>query len=107
AKSTDGGKTWPQVTFFNFTSGSGLFNDKPMIAVDTSPTSPYRDSVYVAWDNASNNQGKSSAHNGTLFSRSTDGGATFSAAQLISPTTAGPNSVIAADQFAGPNGEVY
>ena len=47
AKSFDGGKSWPQVTFFNFNSGSGKFNDKPMIAVDTNPNSPFRDSVYV------------------------------------------------------------
>src|SRR6266487_7011077 len=33
AKSSDGGQTWPHVTFFNFQSGSGKFNDKPMIAV--------------------------------------------------------------------------
>src|SRR5215471_12298527 len=78
AKSSNGGKTWPQVTFFNFNSGSGKFNDKPMIAVDTNLSSPFRDSVYVAWDNASNNAGKSSANNALLFARSTDGGQTFS-----------------------------
>src|SRR5262249_33169600 len=59
AKSTDGGKTWPQVTYFNYTTGNGKFNDKPMIAVDTNPNSPFRDNVYVAWDSASPNQGKS------------------------------------------------
>src|SRR5207244_7958442 len=50
AKSSDGGKTWPQpqVTFFNFNSGTGKFNDKPYIAVDTNLNSPFRDSVYVA-----------------------------------------------------------
>src|SRR5215470_9322487 len=76
AKSIDGGKTWPQVTFFNFNSGTGKFNDKPYIAVNTNPNSPFRDSVYVAWDNASG--GKSSANNALLFARSTDGGLTFS-----------------------------
>src|SRR6266516_6977872 len=78
AKSSDGGKTWPQVTFFNFNSGSGKFNDKPYLAVDTNPRSPFRDSVYVVWDNASFNAGKSSANNALLFARSTDGGQTFS-----------------------------
>ena len=107
AKSTDGGRTWPQATFFNFNSGSGKFNDKPMIAVDTNPASPHRDSIYVAWDNASNNNGKSSANDALLFSRSTDGGATFSAPIAVNTLTGGASSVIGADPFVGPNGEVY
>src|SRR6266550_1843677 len=107
AKSTDGGKTWPQVTFFNFNSGSGKFNDKPMIAVDTNVHSPFRDSVYVAWDNASLNQGKSSANDALLFARSTDGGKTFSSATAVNTLTGGPSEVIGADPFVGPNGEVY
>ena len=107
AKSSDGGKTWPQVTFFNFNSGSGKFNDKPYIAVDTNPQSPFRDSVYVAWDNASNNAGKSSSNNALLFARSTDGGLTFSSPLTLNTLTGGPNAVIGADPFVGPNGEVY
>jgi hypothetical protein len=107
AKSSDGGKTWPQVTFFNFNSGTGRFNDKPMIAVDTNPLSPFRDSVYVAWDNASFNAGKSSANNALLFARSTDGGRSFSSPLALNAPTGGPNSVIGADPFVGPNGEVY
>jgi hypothetical protein len=107
AKSFDGGATWPQVTYFNFNSGSGKFNDKPMIAVDTNPASPYRDSVYVAWDNASLNQGKSSSNDALLFSRSTDGGKTFSAPIAANSLTGGPSSVIGADPVVGPSGEVY
>ncbi len=107
AKSLDGGKTWPQVTFFNFNSGSGKFNDKPYIAVDTNLQSPFRDSVYVAWDNASFNAGKSSANNALLFARSTDGGLTFSSPLTLNTLTGGPNAVIGADPFVGPNGEVY
>ena len=107
AKSSDGGKTWPQVTFFNFNSGSGKFNDKPYIAVDTNPNSPFRDNVYVAWDNASFNAGKSSANNALLFARSADGGQTFSSPIAVNNLTGGPSSVIGADPFVGPNGEVY
>jgi hypothetical protein len=105
AKSFDGGKTWPQVTFFNFNSGTGKFNDKPMIAVDTNPHSPFRDSVYVAWDTIGS--GKSSANNALLFARSTDGGLTFSSPIAVNKLTGGPNGVIGADPFVGPNGEVY
>jgi len=107
AKSSDGGKTWPQVTFFNFNSGSGKFNDKPYIAVDTNPNSPFRDNVYVAWDNASFNAGKSSANNALLFARSADGGQTFSSPIAVNNLTGGPSSVIGADPFVGPNGEIY
>ena len=107
AKSFDGGKSWPQVTFFNFNSGSGKFNDKPLIAVDTNPNSPFRDSVYVAWDNASLNAGKSSANDDLLFARSTDGGLTFSSPVALNNPTGGPRQVIGADPFVGPNGEVY
>src|SRR5258708_8364791 len=73
AKSFDGGKSWPQVTFFNFNSGSGKFNAKPLIPVDTNPNSPFRDSVYVAWDNATFNAGNSSANDDLLFARPTHG----------------------------------
>jgi hypothetical protein len=106
AKSTDGGKSW-HATFFNFNSGTGEFNDKPMIAVDTNPSSPYRNSVYVAWDNASFGNGKSSSNNALLFSRSTDGGRTFSTPIAVSSLNGGANAVIGADPFVGPNGEVY
>src|SRR5712691_11651150 len=54
ARSSDAGHTWTS-TYFNFNSGSGKFNDKPYIAVDTNPASPFRDTVYAAWDNASLN----------------------------------------------------
>jgi hypothetical protein len=107
AKSFDHGATWPQVTFFNFNSGAGKFNDKPMIAVDDNPASPHRDAVYVGWDNASPKNGKSSSNNALLFSRSVDGGATFSSPLAVSSTTGGPNAVIAADPFVGPDGQVY
>src|SRR5260370_4560643 len=52
ARSPDGGKTWPQVTFFEFNSGENHFNDKPMITADQNAGSPFRDSVYIGWDAA-------------------------------------------------------
>src|SRR5260370_37072959 len=102
AKSFDGGKTGPQATYFNFNSGSGKFNDKPYLAVDTNPHSPFRDSVYVAWDNASNNAGKSSANNALLFARSTDAGQTFSSPIAANTLTGGPSSVMSAYPFVVP-----
>src|SRR5260221_284010 len=52
ARSTDGGQTYPGVTYFSFESGSNHFNDKPMITADTNATSPFRDNVYIAWEAA-------------------------------------------------------
>ncbi len=47
----DGGRTWTP-TCFAFKNGTGQFNDKPMITVDTNPNSPLRDTIYVTWDTA-------------------------------------------------------
>src|SRR5256885_16912020 len=52
ARSTDGGQTYPSVTFFGLEGGSNHFNDKPMITADTNLNSPFRDNVYIAWDAA-------------------------------------------------------
>src|SRR3954454_21880421 len=53
ARSGDGGKTYPFVNFFSFSSGQDHFNDKPMVTTDVNAASPYRDNVYLAWDAAS------------------------------------------------------
>src|SRR5260370_14951397 len=47
ARSTDGGKSYPQLTLFGFQSGSKHFHHKPLIKGDTQPPKhfPYR--VYV------------------------------------------------------------
>jgi hypothetical protein len=45
-KSTDGGATWTYDAAF---SGGFAFNDKDMMWVDHSATSPYQDNMYVIW----------------------------------------------------------
>src|SRR5438552_7721235 len=52
ARSQDGGRTYPSVTYFSSEGGTNHFNDKPMITADTSASSPFRDRVYIAWDAA-------------------------------------------------------
>lgn len=103
ARSADGGRTWTP-TYFNVQTGSAQFNDKPMIAVDTNPNSPNRDTIYVAWDN---NNGNASSSNFLLVSHSSDGGNTFSAPVAANSTDSGPKSVIGADPFVGPDGTLY
>jgi len=101
ARSGDGGRTYPQFTVFSLEGGSNHFNDKPMITADTNPASPFRDSVYVAWDAATGG----STSGGVRFARSVDHGATFSVTRVDDPK--GQGRAIAAVPFVGPNGEVY
>src|SRR6266853_6725640 len=102
ARSTDGGKTYPAVTFFSFSSGSDHFNDKPMITADTNTASPFRDNIYLAWDASS---GGSATSGGIRLATSTDHGASFSMTRVDNPS--GPGQGIGAVPFVGPNGEVY
>ena len=100
ARSTDGGATYPTVTYFSFETGSNHFNDKPMIAADTT-TGSFRDNVYIAWDAAVGG----SISGGVRLARSTDHGATFTTVRVDNPK--GQGKSIGADPFIGPNGEVY
>jgi hypothetical protein len=101
ARSSDGGSTYPAVTFFSFATGGDHFNDKPMITVDTGLSSPFRDRVYVAWDAAS---GGSSA-GGVRVGASADHGASFTITRADNPS--GPGQSIAAVPFVGTNGQLY
>ena len=101
ARSTDGGKTYPKVTFFDFEDGGNHFNDKPMITADANLNSPFRDNVYIAWDAAAGG----SIGGGVRLARSTDHGATFTSTRIDDPN--GPGQSIGASPAVGPNGEVY
>ena len=101
ARSTDGGKTYPTVSFFGFEGGSNHFNDKPMITADKNLASPYRDNVYIAWDAAAGG----SIGGGVRFATSRDNGATFTTVRVDDPK--GPGHSIGASPAVGPNGEVY
>ena len=101
ARSSDGGRTYPQFTLFSQEGGSGHFNDKPIITADSNPLSPFRDNVYIAWDAAAGG----STGGGVRVARSTDHGATFTTTRVDDPR--GPGRAIGADPFVGPNGEVY
>src|SRR5437879_10506460 len=50
AKSTDGGKTYPAVTFFSFEGGENHFNDKPMVTAASNASSQFSDHVHIAGD---------------------------------------------------------
>src|SRR5260221_190045 len=101
ARSTDGGKTYPAVTFFSFENGSNHFNAKPMSTTDTNPGSALRDNVYIAWDAASGG----SIGGGVRVAASSDHGASFSVTRADDPS--GPGRSIGASPAVGPNGELY
>jgi hypothetical protein len=90
---TDGSRYLRTVILATNTFGQGSFNDKTGLQVDQATGN-----VYAAW---SDFHGRGC--NEILFSRSTDGGATFSAPMKISTicNNQGPNIAI------GPNGQVY
>jgi hypothetical protein len=101
ARSTDGGNTYPGVTFFSFSGGSDHFNDKPMITTDINPSSAFRDHVYVAWDAASGG----SIGGGIRVAGSSDHGGTFTVTRADDPK--GPGRAIGAVPFVGTGGELY
>src|SRR5437868_10510069 len=101
ARSTDGGKTYPAVTFFSFEGGSNHFNDKPMITADTNSHSPFRDNVYIAWDAAAGG----STGGGIRVGTSSDSGATFTVTRADDPS--GPGRSIGASPAVGPDGDLY
>jgi hypothetical protein len=104
ARSANGGQSWT-ATFFNL-GGPGQFNDKPMIAVDTNPSSPNVNTIYVAWDTTANGNGGPSS-SGVQLSHSTNSGKTFSTPIVIGDTGGGQRFGIGADPFVGPDGRVY
>jgi hypothetical protein len=86
-RSLDGGKTWEPNTIpvIEHAETPGIpFEDKPYIVADNQPKSPYVGNLYVGWTE------DRTADSLILFSRSTDGGLTWSAPVRISDQAGGP-----------------
>jgi hypothetical protein len=86
-RSLDGGKTWEPRTIpvIEHAEGPGIpFEDKPYIVADNQPKSPYAGNLYVGWTE------DRTADSIILFSRSTDGGLTWSPPLRISDRPGGP-----------------
>ncbi|HEY7125355.1 MAG TPA: sialidase family protein [Ktedonobacterales bacterium] len=79
SRSTDGGKTFQLPTLVHADPNGATFSDKPWIAIDTT-SGPNAGDVYIAW-NLDDNRSPSTP---IYFSRSTDGGQTFSPGVSIS-----------------------
>lgn len=81
-KSTDGGQTWAKIQ--DLTTGGC---DKEFLQVDTYPTSPYKDSVYLTWHES----------NVMQFARMRPGQSSFDSKQTFSSDPVGIGSDIATD----------
>jgi hypothetical protein len=100
-----GNLSWSAPTFINPTTSPAIFNDKEWIAADANASSPFRDRVYVTWTRFIFSAGTGAYVQSPIFeAHSSDGGATFSAPQLI-------GSPVLYDQgsrpVVGPDGTVY
>jgi hypothetical protein len=100
-----GNLTWGPPTFINPTTSPSTLNDKPWIAVDANPTSPFRDRVYVTWTRFIFSAGTGAyVQSPIFFAYSGDGGQTFSTPTAISGNAhygSGSRPVV------GPDGTLY
>ena len=102
AKSSDGGCTYSSAALVSGASPA-IFDDKDAITADANSASPFRDTVYAAWTKFTIGGDQ------IVFSRSTDGGATWRNPLPISPSY--NNNTVGGRQGAavkvGPDGTVY
>src|SRR5256712_1267376 len=102
AKSSDGGCTYSSAALVSGASPA-IFDDKDAITAYANSASPFRDTVYAAWTKFTIGGDQ------IVFSRSTDGGATWRNPLPISPSY--NNNTVGGRQGAavkvGPDGTVY
>lgn len=109
-KSTDGGKTWNGGTYTGLNSPK--HQDKPWMAYDAAPNSPFKGNLYISWTEF-DNYGSSNPQNRSriLFSSSYDAATSWNTPVLVSEMTGdcidSGNTAEGAMPAIGPNGEVY
>jgi len=107
SRSSDGGGSWTEpVPVVEHAESPGIpFEDKPMMTADRRDASPHHGSLYVAWT-----QFRARA-SGIRFSRSADGGRSWSEAIEISDRPGSPQDTVGAaegtDLAVGPDGTLY
>jgi hypothetical protein len=112
-RSTKDGLTWhAPVAVVDHINTAIPFEDKPWVGVDRSASSPHRGHVYVAWTRFDVYGSEDPAHRSRImFSRSRDGGRSFSVPLEISDESG--NAIDSDDTVegvvpsTGPAGEVY
>jgi hypothetical protein len=109
-RSTDGGLTWYDSTEAGY-NPPGRLQDKEWISCDMTQ-SPYRNALYMAWTQFDRyDSADPSDSSRILFTRSVDGGGTWSEAVRISERAGdcldNDNTVEGAVPAIGPDGEIY
>ncbi|MGE3801496.1 MAG: T9SS type A sorting domain-containing protein [Candidatus Kapaibacterium sp.] len=112
AKSTDQGVNWtPHIKVIEHKgvmTPDSAFEDKYYIEIDRSTTSPYRGWMYTPWKRVTDRDSATEI----VFTRSTDGGLTWSEPVGVSPRKSGTSTHITFGQSfplvkTGANGEIY
>ena len=112
-RSTKDGASWnAPVAVVDHINTAIPFEDKPWVGVDRAPASPHKGNVYVAWTRFDVYGSENPAHRSRImFSRSKDGGRTFSVPHEISDESGdaidSDNTVEGVVPVAGPTGDVY
>lgn len=83
----------------------GNDDDKQWIAADANPTSPYADNLYLIWTRFTGVGNAAGGPTAIMFSRSTDGGANWSAPAVIS--AGGEGFVWPSHIAVAANGDIY
>lgn len=112
ARSTDNGETWrshiPVIEHRGTMTSDSAFEDKYYIEIDNVPSSPYEGWIYTPWKRVTDADSATEI----VFTRSTDGGDSWSRPIGISPRKPGTSTHITFGQSfplvkTGPNGEIY
>lgn len=86
SRSSDGARTFSAPVAVEFSTSGTIFEDKPYLAVDTNPSSPFRDSIYMTWARFHFTLSFEYLESPIFFSVSRDGGRTWSRPKEISGT---------------------
>jgi hypothetical protein len=84
SRSSDGGRSFGTPAEVERSTSDGIVEDKEYLTVDTSPSSPFRDSVYVTWTRFHFDSLDTYLESPIFFSASRDGGETWSVPREIS-----------------------
>lgn len=109
-KSTDGGQTWNDGSFTGLNEDKD--QDKPWMAYDASPNSPFKGNLYVTWTEFDEyGSGEAQNRSRILCSMSNDGAETWNQPVEVSQYTGdcidSDNTAEGAVPAIGPNGEVF
>lgn len=112
ARTTDNGATWqahiPVIEHIGTMTLDSAFEDKYYIEIDNSPTSPYRGYIYTPWKRVIDRDSSTQI----VFTRSLDGGLTWSVPIPVSPRKSGTSLDTTFGQSfpistTGPDGTIY